>query len=126
MIDRERDEQLEKMLKRPEAYIDDAGFTDRVVNALPSRPVSNRLRTGVLALSVIIAFTVVIILTPLSTLNSCSKSAYSFLFTILHTSMALGHGSALFSQFHSTPMVITNLCIGLMLVWGALIVARSR
>lgn len=52
------DEELERILQQAQPYLDDAGFTQRVLTALPPRRASGRARAVVLAGSTVAALLV--------------------------------------------------------------------
>lgn len=64
MSDSERDDWLEEMLQREDAYIDDKGFTERIMTTLPPVRVSRKLRTPILAASTLIACFVGLVVFP--------------------------------------------------------------
>lgn len=54
------DDELDRQLREAVPYIDDAGFTSRLLKSLPARPASERLRSAILitmtALACMIAY----------------------------------------------------------------------
>jgi len=49
------DDELDRQLREAVPYIDDAGFTSRVLQSLPSRPASARLRSAILMTTTVLA-----------------------------------------------------------------------
>jgi hypothetical protein len=49
------DDELDRQLREAVAYIDDAGFTSRVLGALPARTAPARLRSAILIVATILA-----------------------------------------------------------------------
>lgn len=61
---RDGDDRLEAMLREQPAYIDDAGFSDRVIERLPPRPSIWRRRSFLLGTATALALVVGLVILP--------------------------------------------------------------
>ena len=64
MDDSSNQDWLDDLLRQPSAPIEDAGFSRRVVRALPARPLGDRYRLAILLVSTLLAGLVGFLLLP--------------------------------------------------------------
>jgi hypothetical protein len=107
-MERSRDDEwIQELLKQSEAEIEDAGFTRRVVEALPARPATGRLRSLILLGATCLACLLALFVLP----------AGDFITEALQEAFAPGA---------SLTTYIACLAIGALAVGGAWCVATSE
>jgi len=121
MNEKDLDSMLENLLRKPDPYIDDRGFTDKVLKALPSRPVTLRMRVFILSFCAIVASITAVALTPISVINH-----YYNLFSTFIMNLYSHDTTGALNNIHIGTIPVAGIAVALLLVWGAVIVVRSR